>query len=78
MSKEKDDYGREYERDELSHDYKHGSLTGGLALISLGVALLIATFIPSVQVWNLWPVVIFAVGVGIVVSIVYKIQNKRK
>jgi hypothetical protein len=78
MSKENDDYGREYERDEVSHEAKHGSLIGSLVLISTGIVFLLATFVPALRAWNLWPVIVFAAGIGIAASIIYKIKKRRQ
>ncbi len=42
-----------------------GSLIGGLVLITLGGLFLAAEFIPRVDFWDLWPVILIVIGIGL-------------
>lgn len=45
-----------------------GGVVAGAVLIVLGAAFLVAQVVPSLDVWRLWPLVVIAVGVSIVVK----------
>lgn len=40
-----------------------GAISWGIALVLIGTALLVSQFVPGVQVWRYWPLVIVAIGV---------------
>jgi Kef-type K+ transport system membrane component KefB len=80
MSRKEDDYGREYEFQEIHEERKHGSLTGGLLLITVGIIFMIVTFIPSIRVWDLWPILFLVVVISISTTFIVNkiIKNRRK
>ena len=43
---------------------EHGKVTGGLILIALGVVFLLQNFLPAFDFGKLWPVILLAVGIG--------------
>ena len=44
---------------------RHGNLTGGLILITLGILFLIARFVPNLDFGDLWPVILIVVGITV-------------
>lgn len=49
-----------------------GSWVGGLVLITLGALVLIDGLIPQINFWDFWPVILIAVGVGLLINAVIK------
>jgi phage shock protein C len=44
---------------------RHGNLTGGLILITLGILFLVARFVPNIDFGDLWPVILIVVGITV-------------
>jgi phage shock protein C len=51
---------------------RHGNLTGGLILITLGILFLIARFVPNIDFGDLWPVILIVVGITVLLRNVGK------
>lgn len=47
---------------------RHRGLWWGLALIIVGAALLLSQFVPGLDIWRLWPLVIVAIGISSIVK----------
>jgi phage shock protein PspC (stress-responsive transcriptional regulator) len=55
---------------------KHkGSLIGGLVLITLGCIFLVDEFIPNIDFGDLWPVILIAIGIGLLFNTFYRKRN---
>jgi len=52
-----------------------GSLIGGLVLITLGCIFLADEFIPNIDFGDLWPIILIAVGVGLLFNTFYRKRN---
>ena len=46
----------------------HRNYTGGLILLVLGIIFLLAEFIPSFDLGKLWPLILIAIGLGILLK----------
>lgn len=42
---------------------RRGGITFGLVLVFLGLALLASQFVPGIDLWRLWPLIIVAIGI---------------
>jgi hypothetical protein len=42
-----------------------GNLVGGVVLITLGVILLAQNFLPHFHMWDYWPLIVIAIGAGL-------------
>ena len=47
---------------------RHGGLWGGVMLITIGGLFLISNFVPNISFHELWPVILIAVGVMIILN----------
>ena len=45
---------------------KSGSITGGVVLIAIGILFLLDKFIPEFSFGDFWPLILIAIGVGII------------
>jgi len=45
---------------------KGAGLVAGIIVLCLGIALLASQFVPGFDVWRLWPLIIVAIGLGII------------
>jgi phage shock protein C len=52
-----------------------GNLIGGLVLITLGALFLADQFIPHIRFFDLWPVILIIVGIGLLIN---SVSGKRK
>ncbi|MCK9421747.1 MAG: PspC domain-containing protein [Bacteroidales bacterium] len=55
--------------------HKRGSLIGGLVLITIGALFLADELIPQVNFGDLWPLILVAIGVGLLIN---AITNRQK
>lgn len=58
--------GEVYESSTDRHN--HRNYTGGLILLVLGIIFLLSEFIPSIDVGKLWPLILIAIGLGILLK----------
>jgi phage shock protein C len=56
---------------------KKGSLVGGLVLITLGVLFLADSFFENVDFGDLWPLLLVAIGVGLLVGALTRKRNDQ-
>ncbi len=55
-----------------------GSLVGGLVLITLGVLFLADELVPQVNFGDLWPLILVAVGIGLLINAIANRKNETK
>jgi uncharacterized membrane protein HdeD (DUF308 family) len=63
-------------KEEHKHQKGHGSLIGGLVLITLGVLFLIDRFVPGVDFGDLWPIILVVAGIGLIINSFYKPKSQ--
>lgn len=49
-----------------SRQTRSGGITGGVILIALGVVFLASEFVPGFDIGKLWPLILVAIGIGII------------
>jgi len=59
------------------HHRQHGSMVGGLVLIVLGGLFLADNYLPHFDFSNTWPVILIAIGIGLVLTSVRRDERKE-
>jgi len=57
---------------------KKGSLVGGLVLITLGALFLADELVPQVNFGDLWPLILVAIGIGLLINAMSNRKNEIK
>ena len=50
------------------HEGRSGAIIGGLILVSLGAIFLLDEFVPGFEIGRLWPLILVAIGVALLVG----------
>lgn len=57
--------GQEKNKEKNVEQRQRGNLIGGLVLITIGAIFLLDQFIPRVDFGDLWPIILIAIGIGL-------------
>ena len=49
------------------HERRGGGIVFGIILVLLGLALLLSQVVPGLDLWRLWPLIIVAIGIRVMI-----------
>ena len=77
--KDRKTHYRDHHNDEFYNERKkRGNIIGGLSVLTIGILFLIDNFIPGINFGDLWPVILVAVGIGMIFSGLLSTNKKEK